>query len=170
MNDIEQEKISQLVKQLQNAIDNSGGKFNPPAWMLDKTRPGDTPLTQEEVFEFAEFQTRQLRNTAALYYLNHCTERFGFNDKGQNVFCAPGLIVEIDQQVIEVLLIHQIERYLIEERPEDKYLTPMRFYMGDEIKRKENGSTWLIDFIDDVFISGAKELASTFGNNGITFH
>lgn len=142
-----------------------------PVWMLDNVKYGtDAPITQDELFEFAEFHTRQLRINAALFYLNHCIDRFGFNDKGQQVFCAPGLVVEIDQHVIETLLIHQIERYLIEERPEDKYLTPMRFYMGDEINRKEKGSTWLIEFIDGVFIDGAKELKSTFGDNGITLH
>lgn len=157
--------------EIQSMIDGIKDVPGVPEWMLDKGKYGvDAPLTQDELFEFAEFHTKQLRNNAALFYLNNCIDRFGFNDQNQQIFRAPGLVVEIDEQVIETLLIHQIERYLIEERPDDKYLTPMRFYMGDEINRKENGSTWLIDFIDDVFISGAKELASTFGNNGITFH
>lgn len=163
-----EKKTSSNIQSMINEIKDVPGV---PEWMLDKVKYGiDAPLTKDELFEFAEFHTGQLRKNAALFYLNNCIDRFGFNDKGQQIFRAPGLVVEIDEHVIETLLIHQIERYLIEERPEDKYLTPMRFYKGDEINRKENGSTWLIDFIDDVFVSGAKELADIFGNSGITFH
>lgn len=130
-----------------------------PVWMLDPANYGDDkPLTPEELYEFAEFHTKQLRTNAALHYLNSCSDRFGYSDKGQAIFRAPGLVVEIDQEVIETLLTYQIERYVMEEKPEEKYLAPMRFYQLDEINRKENGSTWLVDFIDGVFIDGAEEL------------
>lgn len=142
-----------------------------PEWMLNMDNyASNKPLTREELYEFAEFHTKQLRVNAALYYLNACADRFGFGENGQGIFCAPGLIAEIDEQVIETLLIFQIERYLLEEKPEDKYITPMRFYMGDEVNRKEHGSTWLIDFIDSVFIDGAKELESVFNDCGNTIH
>lgn len=142
-----------------------------PAWMLDQDNyTGDKKLSQKEQFEFAEFHTGVLRRNAALYYLNSCADRFGFNGKGQQIFCAPGFTAEIDRTVIETLLICQIERYLQEEKPEDKYITPMLFYMGDEVNRKEHASTWLIDFIDSVFIEGAKELESTLNACGNTIH
>ncbi|MFK3708752.1 hypothetical protein ACI2JR_28265, partial [Klebsiella sp. NPDC088457] len=142
-----------------------------PVWMLDPDNyGGQKPLSPEELYEFAEFHTKQLRTNAALHYLNSCSERFGYGEKGQALFRAPGLAVEIDQDVIETLLIYQIERYVMEERPEEKYLAPMRFYQGDELNRKENGSTWLINFIDGVFIEGAEELKGILGGCNTTRH
>ncbi|HGA5699008.1 TPA: hypothetical protein ACIS09_001663 [Salmonella enterica subsp. enterica serovar Birkenhead] len=148
-----------------NIIDRIKNVPGIPEWMLDKNKyDADEKLTAEEVFEFAEFHTKQLRGNAALDYINYCADRFGFGENGEQIFCAPGLLIEIDQNVIETLLIYQIERYVMEEKPEEKYLAPMRFYQGDEINRKENGSTWLFDFIDSVFIDGAKELENVFND------
>uniref|UniRef100_UPI003F67EE67 hypothetical protein n=1 Tax=Salmonella enterica TaxID=28901 RepID=UPI003F67EE67 len=85
-------------------------------------------------------------------------------------FCAPGLLIEIDQNVIELLLIHQVEKALMELEPEDKYITPMRFYAGQDADWEKHGSTWLFDFIDSVFINGAKELESLFNDCDKTMH
>lgn len=156
---------------VQNMIDQLKGIPGVPKWMLDPTDyDGSRPLTPEELHEFAEFHTKQLWRNAALYYLNNCAERFGFDENGQRIFRAPGVVVEIDQDVIETLLIYQVERCVMQERPEDKYLAPMRFYMGDEINRKENGSTWLIDFIDGVFTEGASEFKNLLNNCSDTAH
>lgn len=142
-----------------------------PRWMLDINNYAmDKPLNEEELFEFAEFNTSQMRRTAALLYLNDCADRFGFNGAGNRIFCAPGLVVEIDEDVIETLLIHQIEKGLMQERPDEKYITPMRFYMLEQQDRKETGSTWLIDFIDHVFIEGAKELEDVFDDSDNIMH
>ncbi|HBA1403301.1 TPA: hypothetical protein J8W36_002356 [Citrobacter koseri] len=158
-------------EEIQSAIDLIKDLPGVPAWMLDANNYGSgAPLTQEELYEFAEFHTKQLRINAALHYLNSCDDRFGRKENGQQVFRAPGVVIEIDQNVIETLLIHQVERYVMEEKPEEKYLAPMRFYMGDEVARKEHGSTWLIDFIDSVFIEGANEFKNLFDNCGSTIH
>jgi len=159
-------KSKKTANDIQSGIETIRNIPGVPEWLLDAANyAGSKPVSEEEMFEFAEFHTKQLRSNAALYYLNSCIERFGFNDNGIQVFRAPGLVIEIDQNVIETLLIHQIERYLIEDKPEDRYLTPMRFYMGDEVNRKENGSAWLTDFIDSVFVEGAKEIDGMFSDN-----
>ncbi|EGK5349368.1 hypothetical protein IOX91_003196 [Salmonella enterica] len=158
-------------EEIRNIIDRIKDVPGIPEWMLDKNKyDADEKLTAEEMFEFAEFHTKQLRVNAALDYINYCADRFGFGENGERIFCAPGLLIEIDQNVIETLLIYQIERYVMEEKPEEKYLAPMRFYQGDEINRKENGSTWLFDFIDSVFIDGAKELENVFNDCDKTMH
>lgn len=158
-------------EEIRNIIDRIKDVPGIPEWMLDKNKyDADEKLTAEEMFEFAEFHTKQLRVNAALSYINYCADRFGFGENGERIFCAPGLLIEIDQNVIETLLIYQIERYVMEEKPEEKYLAPMRFYQGDEINRKENGSTWLFDFIDSVFIDGAKELENVFNDCDKTMH
>lgn len=156
-------------EEIQGAIDLIKDLPGIPEWMLDADKYGsDAPLTPEELYEFAEFHTGQLRVSAALYYLNACADRFGRIESGQQVFRAPGIVVEINQQVIETLLIYQIERYVMDEKPEEKYLAPMRFYQLDEINRKEKGCTWLVDFIDEVFIGGAEDLKDLLsGNSGI---
>lgn len=160
-----------LSDEIQDAIDLIRDVPGVPVWMLDPANYGENkPLTPEELYEFAEFHTKQLRVNAALYYLNSCDDRFGRTENGQQVFRAPGIIVEIDQNIIETLLIYQVERYVMEERPEEKYLAPMKFYQGDEVNRKENGSTWLIDFIDGVFIEGANEFKNLFDDCGSTIH
>ncbi|CRL46721.1 hypothetical protein SGGMMB4_05576 [Sodalis glossinidius str. 'morsitans'] len=57
-------------------------------------------------------------------------------------------MVEINKPVIEKLLKVQIEDVLIDEMPEDKYISVMKFYKRDEINRKRSSSPWLVDFID----------------------
>ncbi len=156
-------------EEIQSAIDLIKDLPGVPSWILDANNYGsDAPLSPEELYEFAEFHTGQLRVSAALYYLNACADRFGHTESGQMVFRAPGIVVEINQQVIETLLIYQIERYVMDEKPEERYLAPMRFYQLDEINRKEKGSTWLVDFIDGVFIHGTEELKDLLSeSNGI---
>lgn len=160
-----------LPEEISNFIDRIKDIPGIPEWMLDKNKyDADEKLTTEEMFEFAEFHTKQLRVGAALDYINYCVDRFGFGENGERIFCAPGLLFEIDQNVIELLLIRQVEKTLMELEPEDKYITPMRFYTGQNADWKKHGSTWLFDFIDGVFIDGAKELENVFNDCDKTTH
>ncbi|WON77800.1 hypothetical protein [Serratia sp. UGAL515B_01] len=128
-----------------------------PKWMLDANRmKSNEKLTDAEVMEFAECHTEQLRTNVALQYLISCRERFGIGPNGQEVFVHENVCMEINQDVIETLLKHQIETVMLEERPAERYVAVMQFYQGDELNRKEKGSTWMRDFIDSVFIEGAK--------------
>lgn len=158
-------------EEIRNIIDRIKDVPGIPEWMLDKNKyDADEKLTAEEMFEFAEFHTKQLRVNAALNYINYCADRFGFGENGERIFCAPGLLIEIDLNVIELLLIHQVEKALMELEPEDKYIPPMHFYAGQDADREKHGSTWLFDFIDSVFIEGANEFKNLFDNCGTTIH
>lgn len=148
--DMTAEQIVELLK--------SSGK-PVPKWMLDiDLMKSDGKLTEAELFEFAEFHSSQLRTNAALRYLRECIGRFGRSDDGGEIFVHENVVMQIDQHVIETLLQHQVEAPLLEERPKDRYITVMQFYQGDELKREQEGSTWMRDFIDDVLIEGAKAM------------
>lgn len=117
-----------------------------PTWMTDIEHvKSGTPLTHEELMEFAEIHSGQRRAVLALRYLISCGERFGKRSSGY-VFQYDNVIIQIDRDVIETLLQHQIEGPLLERNPADGYISVMKFYMGDERK----GGTWMTDFIDDV--------------------
>ncbi|WP_440863240.1 hypothetical protein [Symbiopectobacterium purcellii] len=134
-----------------------------PQWLIDM-KPGEKqrPLTREQQLEFAEIHSIQLRSCAALYYIGECIKRFGRGPNGQFIFCHENIVVEIDKPVIEKLLKTQIEDVLIDEDPEDKYLSVMKFYKRDEINRKRSTSPWLVDFIDEVLIACAEEMLDSF--------
>ncbi|CNH58074.1 Uncharacterised protein [Yersinia intermedia] len=130
-----------------------------PGWLIDGrlTRPAE-PLTDSEFQEFAELYCKQVRSIEALAYLVECKRRFGSDMQGGAIFRHEKIIMQIDQQVIETLLQHQIETVLLEVRPAERYLAVMKFYMGDRLNQAQNGSTWMRDFIDSVFIEGVKAL------------
>ncbi|HGM5304512.1 TPA: hypothetical protein ACKP17_000686 [Serratia marcescens] len=130
-----------------------------PEWMLDIDRmKSGGKLTDAEVMEFAEFHSAQLRTNAAARYLISCSERFGASPNGQHIFVHQNVVMEISQDVIETLLQHQVEAPLLEERPADRYITVMQFYQMNDQMRELKGSTWLRDFIDEVFIEGAQSM------------
>ncbi|PHM58931.1 hypothetical protein Xsto_04085 [Xenorhabdus stockiae] len=133
-------------------------RFEPPACLLDKERmiANYPPLTDAERMECAEFSVKQKRAITAREYLISCGERFGKLESGNVVFSHENCIVELDSEVIETLLIHQIEKPILEVNPIEKYIALQRFYLGNEVNEKENGSTWMRDFIDGVFINGFK--------------
>ncbi|CNI72538.1 Uncharacterised protein [Yersinia pekkanenii] len=130
-----------------------------PGWLIDGclTRPTE-PLTDNEYQEFAEHYCKQIRSVEALTYLVECRSRFGMDMQGGAIFRHENIVMQIDQQVIETLLQHQIETVLMEERPAERYLAVMKFYMGDRLNQAQNGSTWMRDFIDSVFIEGVKAI------------
>lgn len=148
-------------KELVEFIRKSGVEV--PQWLLDM-KPGEKhrQLTREQQLEFAEIHCIQLRACAALYYIGECIKRFGRGPDGQLIFCHENTVVEINKPVIEKLLKTQIEDILIDEMPEDKYISVMKFYKRDEINRKRSSSPWLVDFIDEVLITCAEEMLDSF--------
>lgn len=130
-----------------------------PKWLINGclTRPAEA-LTDSEFQEFAELYCKQARSVEALTYLVECKSRFGMDMQGGAIFRHEKIVMQIDQQVIETLLQHQIETALLEERPTERYVAVMKFYMGDRLNQARNGSTWMRDFIDSVFIEGVKAL------------
>ncbi|RXA96923.1 hypothetical protein [Yersinia sp. 2105 StPb PI] len=130
-----------------------------PDWLINGclTRPVE-PLADSELQEFAELYCKQVRSVEALTYLVECKRRFGSDMQGGVIFRHEKIIMQIDLQVIETLLQHQIETVLLEERPTERYVAVMKFYMGDRLNQAQNGSTWMRDFIDSVFIEGVNAL------------
>lgn len=134
---------------------------NVPDWLLDINRLNSgAELSRDEMLEYAEFFCSQARSVEALTYLIECEKRFGLAANGEHIFVHGNITVQIDKHVIETLLKHQIEAPILEMRPTERYISVMRFYLGDRLKRVQEGSTWMIDFIDDVLISGSKFLIS----------
>lgn len=133
-------------------------KFGCPDFLLDeeRARTNYPPLTDAEKMEWAEFSVKQQRATVAREYLVSCGERFGKLENGNFIFTHENCVVELNADVIETLLIHQIEKTILEINPVEKYIALWRFYLGNEVNEKENNSTWMRDFIDAVFINGFK--------------
>ncbi|PHM59111.1 hypothetical protein Xsto_04076 [Xenorhabdus stockiae] len=133
-------------------------RFKCPDFLLDEERiiANNPPLTDVERMEWAEFSVKQNRARVAKEYLVSCGERFGRLENGNFIFTHKNCTTEIDSDVIETLLIHQIEKPILEINPVEKYIALQRFYLGNEVNEKENGSTWMRDFIDQVFIDGFK--------------
>ncbi|MCC8366524.1 hypothetical protein J8V57_09550 [Xenorhabdus sp. PB61.4] len=133
-------------------------RFKCPDFLLDEERiiANDPPLTDAERMEWAEFSVKQNRARVAKEYLVSCGERFGKLENENFIFTHKNCTTEIDSDVIETLLIHQIEKPILEINPIEKYIALQRFYLANEVDEKENGSTWMRDFIDGVFINGFK--------------
>ncbi|CAM3946396.1 hypothetical protein [Xenorhabdus thuongxuanensis] len=129
-----------------------------PACLLDEERAitNYPPLTDAEKMECAEYMVKRQRTLIAKEYLVSCYERFGLNTNGSFIFIHENCGVELDADAIETLLIHQIEKTILEVNPIEKYIALWRFYLGNEVNEKENSSTWMRDFIDEVFIGGFK--------------
>lgn len=134
---------------------------NVPDWLLDINRLNSgAELSRDEMLEYAEFFCSQARSVEALTYLIECEKRFGLAANGEHIFVHGNVIMQIDKGVIETLLQCQIEAPILEKRSADRYISVMQFYLGDRLKREQEGSTWMIDFIDEVLISGSKFLIS----------
>ena len=146
--------VTQLIQILKEKVPDC------PAWMLDESRMNDEALTHQELMEFAECMVKRQRYIQAAKYLIYCKERFGLDANGDYQFSYKNLGIYLDVEVIETLLIHQIERLLLEKNPEEKYIALWRFYTNNETKETETGITWLFDFIDDVFINSFQLLSS----------
>ncbi|WP_340608303.1 hypothetical protein [Xenorhabdus bharatensis] len=133
-------------------------RFKCPDFLLDEERiiANDPPLTDVERMEWAEFSVKQNRARVAKEYLVSCGERFGRLENGDFIFTHGNCTVELDSEVIETLLIHQIEKPILEINPVEKYIALWRFYSNNEKDEKENNSSWMRDFIDGVFINGFK--------------
>lgn len=134
---------------------------NVPDWLLDINRLNSgAELSRDEMLEYAEFFCSQARSVEALTYLIECEKRFGLAANGGHIFVHGNVIMPIERHLIEVLLQCQIESVILEKSPDERYISVMRFYLGDRQKREQEGSTWMIDFIDEVLISGSKFLIS----------
>lgn len=129
-----------------------------PACLLDEERAitNYPPLTDAEKMECAEYMVKKQRTLIAKEYLVSCYERFGLNTNGNFIFIHENGGVELDAEVIETLLIHQIEKTILGFRPDEKYIALWSFYFNIEKSEKENNSAWMRDFIDGVFINGIK--------------
>ncbi|TBL52709.1 hypothetical protein EYZ00_11610 [Hafnia paralvei] len=134
---------------------------NIPDWLLDINRLNSgAELSRDEMLEYAECFCSQARSVEALTYLIECEKRFGLAANGGRIFVYGNVIIQIDKRVIEVLLQYQIESVILERGSADRYISVMQFYLDDRQKRQQEGSTWMIDFIDEVLISGSKSLIS----------
>lgn len=153
--------VTQLIQILKEKVPDC------PAWMLDESRMHDKTLTHQELMEFAECMVKRQRYIQAAKYLIYCKERFGLDANGDYQFSYKNLCIYLDVEVIETLLIHQMERPLLEENPEEKYIALWRFYTNNETKETETGVTLLFDFIDDVFIKGFQLLNSPLSNSSV---
>ena len=132
-----------------------------PEWLLDINRlSSGAELSRDEMLEYAECFCSQARSVEALTYLIECEKRFGLAANGEHIFVHGNVIMQIDKGVIETLLQCQIEATILEKRSADRYISVMQFYLDDRLKRAQEGSTWMIDFIDEVLISGSKFLIS----------
>ncbi|MBI6550133.1 hypothetical protein [Xenorhabdus lircayensis] len=133
-----------------------------PACLLDEERTitNYPPLTDAEKMECAEYMVKRQRTLIAREYLISCGERFGKLENGNFIFIHGDRGVELDISVIETLLIHQIEKTILEVNPVEKHIALWRFYLSNEANEKENNSTWMRDFIDAVFIDGFKFLTA----------
>ncbi|PHM45606.1 hypothetical protein [Xenorhabdus miraniensis] len=142
--------IKEMIATLQKS------KFECPTFLLDEERmiANHPPLTDAEKMEWAEFSVKQSRAIVAREYLVSCGERFGRLENGNFIFTHKNCTAEINFEAIETLLIHQIEKTILEANPVEKYIALQRFYLGNEVNEKEKGSTWMRDFIDGVFIDG----------------
>lgn len=148
--------LEQMVEYMKN------NNSNVPDWLLDINRLNSgAELSRDEMLEYAEFFCSQARSVEALTYLIECEKRFGLAANGEHIFVHGNVIMQIDKGVIETLLQCQIEAPILEKRSADRYISVMQFYLGDRLKREQEGSTWMIDFIDDVLISGSQFLISS---------
>ena len=152
-------KNKMSLKQMVEYMKSSGTHV--PEWLLDINRlSSGAKLSRDEMLEYAEFFCSQARSVEALTYFIECEERFGLAANGEHIFVHGNVIMQIDKGVIETLLQCQIEAMILEKRSADRYISVMQFYLDDRLKRAQEGSTWMIDFIDEVLISGSKFLIS----------
>ncbi|RXK33871.1 hypothetical protein BBD39_11480 [Arsenophonus endosymbiont of Bemisia tabaci Asia II 3] len=64
--------------------------------------------------------------------------------------------IELDSEVIENLLPHQIENPIMQEKPGEGFLPICFFYNANDVKEQETDEKWIQNFIDEVIIDGLK--------------
>ncbi len=132
-----------------------------PSFLLDEERiKSNQPLTIEEQKIFMTHMVNSRRNIVANRYLTSCMERFGPGLNETFAFRHENIVVDLSVSVIELLLIKQIEEILLEGSPNGIFAL-WKFYEGNELKEREEGHTWMQDFIDSVLIDGANLLISS---------
>lgn len=133
-----------------------------PKFLLDKKRleTNSPPLTDGEKLEYAKYSINNYRGIIAGEYLLSCFERFGAGVTSTYAFRHENNIIALDDEVIKTLLAHQIEKVILERRPNDGYLALWQFYVSNDQHEKDTGEKWMQNFIDDVFIKGYQLLDS----------
>ncbi|HBC7441674.1 TPA: hypothetical protein KEY66_000773 [Morganella morganii] len=140
---------------------------NVPEFLLNKNEiEANMPMTQEEITEFAEYIVGNKRNIVANRYLTSCMERFGPGINETFAFRHKDIVMDLSERVIERILINEIEQVILDES-EDGVFALWRLYTGNELKEKEEGSTWMRDFIDSVLIDVAHRLTAASANQTI---
>ncbi len=140
---------------------------NVPEFLLNKNEiEANTPMTQEELTEFTEYMVGNKRNIVANRYLTSCMERFGPGVNETFAFRHKDIVMDLSERVIERILIQEIEQVILDES-EDGVFALWRLYTGNELKEKEEGSTWMRDFIDSVLIDVAHRLTAASANQTI---
>lgn len=140
---------------------------NVPEFLLNKNEiEANMPMTQEEITEFAEYIVGNKRNIIANRYLTSCMERFAPGVNETFAFRHKDIVMDLSERVIERILINEIEQVILNES-EDGVFALWRLYTGNELKEKEEGSTWMRDFIDSVLIDVAHRLTAASANQTI---
>lgn len=128
-----------------------------PAWMLDENRYGKGALTLDEQHEWAETVCQSMRSTVALTYLIECEKRWGLRD-GEYQFKTGEFVFGLTRELIENLLIEHVEGALLEQKPQERYLTVFQFYSANDQRLKEDGHSWFSGFLDEMFMDLAVRL------------
>ncbi|MEQ5118066.1 hypothetical protein [Morganella morganii] len=132
-----------------------------PSFLLERERLDDNgKLSEEEMKIYIEYMVGNKRNIIAIKYLTSCMERFGPGVEEPFAFRYQNVVMDISERVIEKILVNEIERVILDES-EDGIFALWRLYTGNELKEKEEGSTWMRDFIDSVLIEAAHKLINS---------
>ncbi|QBY44017.1 hypothetical protein QE197_11125 [Arsenophonus nasoniae] len=128
-----------------------------PKWLLETERFNkNKKLTKTEQMEFAEYMVKTQRSIFSFRYLISCYQRFGFSSNGHYLFTHKNASIELDSEVIENLLIHQIENPIMQEKPGEGFLPVWFFYNANDAKEQQADEKWIQNFIDEVIIDGLK--------------
>ncbi|MFS1539589.1 MAG: hypothetical protein ACL7BU_13900 [Candidatus Phlomobacter fragariae] len=95
------------------------------------------------------------QNILTSRYLISCYECFGFSSNSHYLFTHHNASIELDGEVIENLLIHQIENRIMQEKPGEGFLLVCFFYNANDVKEQEADGKWIQNFIDEVIIDGS---------------
>ncbi|QBY42762.1 hypothetical protein QE197_09855 [Arsenophonus nasoniae] len=142
----------QIIEKLKNIAPDC------PKWLLETERFNkNKKLTKTEQMEFAEYMVKTKRSIFASRYLLSCYERFGFSSNGNYLFTYHNVSIELDREVIENLLAHQIENPIMQEKPGEGFLPVWFFYNANDAKEQQQADEkWIQNFIDEVIIDGLK--------------
>lgn len=143
----------QIIEKLKNITPDC------PKWLLETER-SNQKLTKTEQMEFAEYMVKTQRSIFASRYLISYYQRFGFSSSGHYLFTHHNASIELDREVIENLLTHQIENPIMQEKPGEGFLPVWFFYNANDVKEQEADEKWIQNFIDEVIIDGLKLLVT----------